>query len=118
VITPLVGLLLVSAVLLTGQPATGQIGGKVSSPEKTAGVERVEGVEATITATGLVQRDSHSARSSESGSYLLAKLKPGAYELVTEAAGFHTEKQNVYVVAGAQIQVNVRLRRSSPPLRR
>lgn len=114
-ITQLVGLFLLNAILLVGQTATGQIGGKVSDPEKTAGAE---GVQATLTATDLTRRNSQSAHSSESGSYLLAKLKPGAYELVTEAAGFQTQKQNVYVVAGAQIQVNVRLRRASSPSRR
>lgn len=101
-------LLVFSAGLASGQPATGQIGGMVSDGG-SGGI-----AEASISATEVTERTLHTARTTASGTYLLSKLKPGTYEVVTEAEGFLTEKQNVYVVAGSDVQVNIRLRRSVP----
>ncbi|MBL8230754.1 MAG: carboxypeptidase regulatory-like domain-containing protein [Bryobacterales bacterium] len=107
--TQILSLLLVfSAGLAFGQPATGQIGGMVSDNGNGAVAE------ASITATEVTERTPHSARTTASGTYMLAKLKPGTYEIVTEAEGFLTAKQNVFVVAGSEVQVNIKLRRSVP----
>lgn len=97
-ITSVLALVLLSAVLLSAQIITGEITGTVTDPSGAALPK------ATVTATCKATNTSHTAMTSDSGSYVLTNLPPCSYSLSVSAQGFKTTLSSADVVVGITIK--------------
>src|SRR6185312_8001513 len=86
----------------------GSIVGTVSDPSGAvlAGAK----ITATETGTGI----SRTTVADAQGNYVLPSIKPAAYTISVESAGFRTEKQTVQVLADQALTINVHLQLGSP----
>jgi outer membrane receptor protein involved in Fe transport len=85
------------------QSSTATIRGKVTNESGTA-ISNAE-INAVSTSTGFV----HTVNAGSSGSYVLGGLTPGTFNLVVAAPGYEPKSQDLTVLVGQTLDVNLRL---------
>src|SRR5581483_374274 len=86
-----------------GQTTTATIRGTVTNPQGRA-VANAE-INAVETATGFV----HTVHSRPDGTYTLAGLTPGLYNIVVAAQGYEPKSQDVTVLVGQNLEMNINM---------
>ncbi len=99
VLLALVGL----SCLLWSQAETGQITGTVTDP--TGAIVPGANVRVVNTATGAER----TTVSSGAGDFTVTNLQPGNYSVIIETQGFATYEQNVVVMVGAKVGLDVKM---------
>ncbi len=96
-------LLILVSITAMAQTETGQIIGNVTDPNGAV----VPGATVTIRAIGTGA--TRTATTNDQGTYAVANLQPGFYEVVTQAQGFAQQTQRVNVTVGSQVSVDTKL---------
>ncbi len=96
-------LLLVVAGSAFAQSSTATLRGKITNAQGN-GVTNAE-INAVETTTGFV----HTVNSRPDGTYTLAGLTPGLYNIVVAAPGYEPKSQDVTVLVGQTIDLNIRM---------
>ncbi len=92
-----------NAIPVYGQTDTGRISGTIT--DATGGVV----VGAKVIAKSINTGASRETTTNSSGLYTIPSLRPDAYDVVIEAAGFANVTQRVQVTVGSQIEVSLQL---------
>src|SRR5712692_9075300 len=96
-------LLLVVAGSAFAQSSTATLRGKITNAQGN-GVANAE-INAVETSTGFV----HTVNSRADGSYTLGGLTPGLYNIVVAAPGYEPKQQDITVLVGQTIDLNLRM---------
>ena len=97
------GLLLLAAVLLSGQAETGQITGTVT--DQSGGAIRQAKVTVRSVGTGYER----SQQTDGNGSFVFTNLLPASYDVMVEASGFASAKQRAEVTVGSKIGLDLKM---------
>jgi len=96
-------LLMVAASVFAQTSTTATLRGKVTN-DANAGIGNAE-IDAVNAASGFVK----TVKSGSDGSYTLAGLAPGTYNIVVAAPGFEPKNETVTVLVGQSLEMNVRV---------
>ncbi|HKB81389.1 MAG TPA: TonB-dependent receptor, partial [Thermoanaerobaculia bacterium] len=96
-------LLVFSTANLFGQATTATLRGTITNPQGNP-LANAE-VDAVDTATGFV----HTVHSRPDGTYTLAGLTPGTYNLVVAAPGYEPKNQDITVLVGQTLELNMNM---------
>lgn len=98
--TGIVCLLVAGLGLLHAQTETGLIAGAVLDPSGAS----ISG--ARVTATSVATGATRETTSTTAGTYMIASLPPGLYEVTAAAPGFATKKTRAQVAVGSRVTLN------------